>query len=62
MSNEITTSLFPIRKIACKPTLKAKEIREESYIVINQQYAAVRSQFYFTAGSLYMFRVLSTNY
>ena len=30
------------------------------YIVINQQDAAVRSQFYFTAGSLYMFRVLST--
>ena len=30
------------------------------YITINQQDAAVRSQFYFTAGSLYMFRVLST--
>jgi len=30
------------------------------YIIINQQDAAVRSQFYFTAGSLYMFRVLST--
>ena len=31
-----------------------------AYITINQQYAAVRSQFYFTAGLLYMFRVLST--
>ena len=30
------------------------------YIIINQQDAAVRSQFYFPAGSLYMFRVLST--
>ena len=30
------------------------------YITINQQAAAVRSQFYFTAGLLYMFRVLST--
>ena len=29
MSNENTTSLFPIRKIAPKPTLKVKEIREE---------------------------------
>jgi len=29
MSNKNTTSLFPIRKIACKPTLKAKEIREK---------------------------------
>ena len=29
-------------------------------IIINRQDAAVRSQFYFTAGSLYMFRVLST--
>jgi len=29
-------------------------------IIGNQQDAAVRSQFYFTAGSLYMFRVLST--
>jgi hypothetical protein len=29
MSNENMTSLFPIRKIALKPTLKAKEIREE---------------------------------
>ena len=29
MSNENVTSLFPIRKTACKPTLKAKEIREE---------------------------------
>jgi len=29
MSNENMTSLFPIRKIACKPPLKAKEIREE---------------------------------
>ena len=30
------------------------------YIIINQHDAAVRSQFYVTAGSLYMFRVLST--
>jgi hypothetical protein len=30
MSNENMTSLFPIGKIARKPTLKAKEIREES--------------------------------
>ena len=30
------------------------------YITINQQDAAVRSQFYFSAGLLYMFRVLST--
>jgi len=29
MSNENMTYLFPIRKIARKPTLKAKEIREE---------------------------------
>jgi len=29
MSNENMTSLFPIRKIAHKPTLKAKEIRKE---------------------------------
>ena len=29
MSNENMTSLFPIRKIARKPALKAKEIREE---------------------------------
>jgi hypothetical protein len=29
MSNENMTSLFPIRKIACKLALKAKEIREE---------------------------------
>jgi len=29
-------------------------------IIINQHDAAVRSQFYFAAGSLYMFRVLST--
>ena len=29
MSNENMTSLFPIWKIARKPTLKAKEIREE---------------------------------
>jgi len=29
MSNENMTSLFPIRKIARKPTLKAKEIKEE---------------------------------
>jgi hypothetical protein len=29
MSNENMTSLFPIRKIARKPTLKAEEIREE---------------------------------
>ena len=29
MSNENMTSLFPIRKIARKPPLKAKEIREE---------------------------------
>jgi hypothetical protein len=28
MSNENMTSLFPIRKIARKPALKAKEIRE----------------------------------
>jgi hypothetical protein len=28
MSNENMTSLFHIRKIACKPTFKAKEIRE----------------------------------
>ena len=30
------------------------------YIIINQQDAALHSQFYFTAGSLNMFRVLST--
>jgi hypothetical protein len=30
------------------------------YITIIQQDASVRSQFYFTAGLLYMFRVLST--
>jgi hypothetical protein len=29
MSNENMTSLFPIRKITRKPTLKAKEITEE---------------------------------
>ena len=29
MSNESMTSLFPIRKIARKPPLKAKEIRKE---------------------------------
>jgi len=29
MNNENMTSLFPIRKIALKPPLKAKEIREE---------------------------------
>jgi hypothetical protein len=29
MSNENTTSLFPIRRNACKPTLKVNEIREE---------------------------------
>jgi len=29
MSNENMTSLLPIRNIARKPTLKAKEIREE---------------------------------
>jgi len=29
MSNENMTSLFPIRKTARKPPLKAKEIREE---------------------------------
>jgi len=29
MSNENMTSLFPVRKIARKPILKAKEIREE---------------------------------
>jgi predicted RNase H-like nuclease len=29
MSNKNMTSLFPIRKIPCKPALKAKEIREE---------------------------------
>ena len=29
MSNENMTALFPIRKIAHKPPLKAKEIREE---------------------------------
>jgi hypothetical protein len=29
MSNKNMTSLFPIRKIARKPTLKAKEIMEE---------------------------------
>jgi hypothetical protein len=29
MSNENVNSLFPTRKIARKPTLKAKEIREE---------------------------------
>jgi hypothetical protein len=29
MSNENMTSIFPIRNIAHKPTLKAKEIREE---------------------------------
>jgi len=29
MSNENMTSLFPILKTACKPTLKAKEIGEE---------------------------------
>jgi hypothetical protein len=30
ISNKNTTSLFPTRKIARKPTLKAKEIREKS--------------------------------
>ena len=30
------------------------------YITISQQDAAVGSQFYFSAGLLYMFRVLST--
>ena len=30
------------------------------HVVMNQQDAAVRSKFFFTAGSLYMFRVLST--
>jgi hypothetical protein len=30
MRNENVSSLFPIRKIARKPNLKAKEIREES--------------------------------
>ena len=30
------------------------------YVTITQQDAAVRSQFYFTAALLYMFRVLST--
>jgi hypothetical protein len=29
MSNKNMTSLLPIRKIARKPTLKAKEMREE---------------------------------
>jgi hypothetical protein len=29
MSNENMTSLFPVGKIACKATLKAKEIREK---------------------------------
>jgi len=29
MSNENTTSLFPIRNTACKQTLNAKEISEE---------------------------------
>ena len=29
LSNENMTSLFPIRKIAREPTLKAKEIRKE---------------------------------
>jgi len=29
MNNENMTSLFPIRKIAHKPPLKGKEIREE---------------------------------
>jgi hypothetical protein len=29
MSNKNMTSLFPIRKNACKPTFKAKEMREE---------------------------------
>jgi hypothetical protein len=29
MSNENMTSLFPIRNTACKPALKAKELREE---------------------------------
>jgi len=29
MSNENVTSLFPVRKIARKPNLEAKEIREE---------------------------------
>jgi len=29
MSNENMTSIFPIRKIARKPTLKEKEIRKE---------------------------------
>jgi hypothetical protein len=32
MSNENMTSLFPIRKTAPKPPLKAKEIREESVV------------------------------
>jgi len=29
MNNENMTSLFPIRKIALKPSLKAKEIKDE---------------------------------
>jgi len=29
MSNENMTSLFPVRRNACKPTTKAKEIKEE---------------------------------
>ena len=35
MSNENMTSLFPIRKTARKPNLKAKEIREELAYFLN---------------------------
>ena len=39
MSNENMTSLFPIRKTARKPPLRAKEIREElaAYFLLQEE-------------------------
>jgi hypothetical protein len=41
-------------------TYRRFKVNNSFFIVINQQDAAVRGQFYFTAGSLYTFWVLST--
>ena len=51
--NKTKTVLFNFNKTPLQKLISV-------YIIINQQDAAVLSQFYFTAGSLYMFRVLST--
>ena len=42
------------------PSTELMESVVDIYTTINQQDAAVHSQFYYTAALLYMFRVLST--